>query len=53
MELLEGLSSEGQLGSLGLSSLEKRRLKGDLTALCTFLGKGSGEGGAALFSGMP
>ena len=30
--------------------MEKRRLKGDLIALCSFLRKGSGEGGAELFS---
>ena len=35
---------------MGLSNLEKRRLRGDLLALCSFLGRGSGEGGADLFS---
>ena len=46
---LEGMSCEEQLRTLGLSSLEKR-LKGDLIVLCSFLRKGSGEGGADLFS---
>ncbi|GAB0179770.1 hypothetical protein GRJ2_000442300 [Grus japonensis] len=47
---LEGMSREEQLRTVGLSSLEKRRLKGDLIALCSFLRRGSGEGGAELFS---
>jgi len=32
-----------------LSGLGKRRLKGDLIALCSFLRRGCGEGGAELF----
>ncbi|KAK4826122.1 hypothetical protein QYF61_005274 [Mycteria americana] len=47
---LEGMYYEEQLRTLGLSSLEKRTLRGDLTTLYIFLRRGSGEGGADLFS---
>jgi len=47
---LEGMSYEEQLRTLGLSSLEKRRLRDDLIALCSFLRRESGEEGADLFS---
>ncbi|GAB0183172.1 hypothetical protein GRJ2_000782500 [Grus japonensis] len=47
---LEGKCYEECLRTLGLSSLEKRRLKGDLMALSSFLRRGSGEGGADLIS---
>jgi len=47
---LEGMSCEQQLRTLGLFSLEKRRLRGNLVALYSFLRRGSGEGGTELFS---
>ncbi|KAK4824078.1 hypothetical protein QYF61_010589 [Mycteria americana] len=47
---LEGMSYEERLRTLGLSRLETRRLRGDLMALYSFLRRGSGEGGADLFS---
>ena len=50
---LEGMSYEEQLKTLGLSSLGKRRLRGDLIALCSFPRRGSGEGGADFFSLYP
>ncbi|KAK4820469.1 hypothetical protein QYF61_027930 [Mycteria americana] len=39
-----------QTRALALSCLERRGLRGDLIALCSFLRRGRGEGGAELFS---
>ena len=50
MKGLEGMSYEERLRTSGLSTLENRRLRGDLIALYSFLRRGSREGGAELFS---
>ena len=50
LEGLEGMSCEEWLRTQGLSSLQKRRLRGDLIALDGFPSRGGGEGGADLFS---
>jgi len=47
---LEEMSYEEQLRTLGLSSLEKSRLRSSLIALHSFLRRGSGEGSDELFS---
>ncbi|KAK4813564.1 hypothetical protein QYF61_010489 [Mycteria americana] len=47
---LGGMFYEERLRTPRLSGLEKRRLRGDLIALYSFLRTGSGEGGADLFS---
>lgn len=44
--------SEERQRTLELSSLEKRRLAGNLIALCSSVGRGSREGGAGLFSSI-
>jgi len=49
----EGMSSEEQLRMWCLSCPERRRLRSDLTALCSFLRRGLGEGGAELCSLVP
>jgi len=50
VEGLEGMSYEERLRTLGLSSLERRRLRGDLRTLYSFLRRGSREGDADPFS---
>jgi len=51
MRELEHLSCEERLRELGLFSLKKRRLRGDLKMLISILGWVSGRWGQALFSG--
>jgi len=49
-EGMEGMSYKEQLRTLGLSHLERRRLRDNFIALCSFMRRGHGDGGADLSS---
>lgn len=46
------VSCEEQLRALGFSCLERRRLRGNLTGLCSFLRRTRREGGDDFFLGF-
>ena len=50
VKVLEGKMYEEWLKSFGLFSLEKRKLRGDLIMVYSFLVRGSEEAGTDLFS---
>lgn len=50
LKRLEGMSYEERRRTLGLSSLDERRLRSTLIALYNFLSRGNGERGADLFT---
>jgi len=52
VKALEAMTYKKKLRILGLFSLEKRRLRGDLIAAYIFLISGSREGGAELSTPM-
>lgn len=50
VKVWQGMSYEERQRTPGISSLEKKRLTGDLIALCSSLRKGNAEEDASFFS---